>query len=114
MDDFKKQRFKLWRLGFYGTLPPQRIWLYVKIMRNLRNVDLQDFRRQLKRLECAGPEDLVAQGSSTIDPGVSSTLRVSLTLSEESQDPTRESLSDRILYAVVSREGVLARLFEQA
>ncbi|KAE8149083.1 hypothetical protein BDV25DRAFT_130646 [Aspergillus avenaceus] len=41
----------------FMQLPAQRVWLYLKIMRNLPNFDPKDFKKQVSELEIAGPED---------------------------------------------------------
>lgn len=60
-----KIRVKEVRQDFYTTLPAQRIWLYVKVSRNLPNFDLADFTRQLRPLELDGPEDIVVHRTSS-------------------------------------------------
>ena len=58
-DDPRKLRVKRVRQDFFITLAPQRIWLYVKLSRNLQNFDLEDFTRQVRPLVLDGPEDIV-------------------------------------------------------
>ncbi|GAB1207701.1 hypothetical protein APSETT445_006430 [Aspergillus pseudonomiae] len=58
-DDRLVVKFQLQQL--YITLPAQRVWLYVKIMRNLPNFDIRDFKKQIRELEINGPEDDVAK-----------------------------------------------------
>ena len=58
-DDKLKVKYQLKQL--YTTFPAQRVWLYVKIMRNLPNFDKRDFKKQIHELEIDGPEDDVAQ-----------------------------------------------------
>ncbi|OGM41362.1 hypothetical protein ABOM_009948 [Aspergillus bombycis] len=57
-DDRLDVKYQLQQL--YITFPAQRVWLYVKMMRNLPNFDSRDFK-QIRELEINGPEDDVAK-----------------------------------------------------
>jgi hypothetical protein len=46
------------------TLPPRSIWVYVKVMRNLRKLNPRDFNYLVAPLEHAGPEDEVVKSKS--------------------------------------------------
>ena len=54
---------KLVRQDFFASLPRQRVWLYLKIMRNLACFDLADFKKQVQPLDLEGPEDMIAVGT---------------------------------------------------
>ncbi|CAG8258086.1 unnamed protein product [Penicillium olsonii] len=43
--------------GFFVDFPPERLWLYLKISRNMNKFDDQDFTKQIIDLELEGPED---------------------------------------------------------
>ncbi|GMF71659.1 unnamed protein product [Aspergillus oryzae] len=58
-DDRLEVKYQLQQL--YMTFPAQRVWLYVKIMRNLPNFDERDFKKPIHELEINGPEDDVAK-----------------------------------------------------
>lgn len=58
-DDRLEVKYQLQQL--YMTFPAQRVWLYVKIMRNLPNFDERDFKKPIRELEINGPEDDVAK-----------------------------------------------------
>lgn len=58
----ERRRCKSVRTAFFATLPPQTIWLYLKALRNLKSFDNDDFTRQVRPLECEGPEDRVVGG----------------------------------------------------
>jgi hypothetical protein len=53
----EKRRCKTVRQQFYASLHPRRIWMYIKVIRNLASFDANDFERQIKPLQCEGPED---------------------------------------------------------
>ena len=57
---------KLKRQDLFASLPGQRVWLYLKIMRNLRNFDPADFKKQIRPLELEGPEDMIATSTYCI------------------------------------------------
>lgn len=57
---------KLKRQDVFASLPRQRVWLYLKIMRNLQNFDPADFKKQIRPLELKGPEDFVACSTYSI------------------------------------------------
>lgn len=52
-----KRRCKMVRQQFFASLHPRRIWLYIKVLRNLKSFDANDFTRQIRPLQCEGPED---------------------------------------------------------
>ena len=62
---------KLKRQDIFASLPRQRVWLYLKIMRNLKNFDPADFKKQVRPLELKGPEDLIATSRFCAFPGES-------------------------------------------
>ena len=43
--------------GFFMEFPLERLWLYLKISRNMNKFDDQDFTKQILDLELGGPED---------------------------------------------------------
>jgi hypothetical protein len=57
-----KNEIKYQRGQLYASLPVQRVWLYIKILRNLSNFDLDDFKKQIRPLELDGVEDNFAKG----------------------------------------------------
>ncbi|BAE66544.1 unnamed protein product [Aspergillus oryzae RIB40] len=63
-DDRLEVKYQL--LQLYLTFPAQRLWLYVKIMRNLPNFDERDFKKPIRELEINGPEDDVAKYQLTM------------------------------------------------
>ena len=44
----------------YATLPAERIWLYVKVLRNLPKLNPNDFTADLSELELDGKENEMA------------------------------------------------------
>ncbi|KAE8415364.1 hypothetical protein BDV36DRAFT_285387 [Aspergillus pseudocaelatus] len=63
-DDRLEVKYQLQEL--YMTFPAQRVWLYVKIMRNLPNFDERDFKKPIRELEVNGSEDDVAKYQLTM------------------------------------------------
>lgn len=51
------------RRDLFTSLPVQRVWLYVKIARNLPMFDVKDFKIQKEPLVLDGLEDRVALGT---------------------------------------------------
>jgi hypothetical protein len=42
---------------FLMSFPVERLWLFFKILRNLRHCDMDDISTRMPELELAGPED---------------------------------------------------------
>jgi hypothetical protein len=64
LDSGTRIRHKATRQRFFMTLPPRSIWVYVKVMRNLRKLNPRDFNYLVAPLEHAGPEDEVVKSKS--------------------------------------------------
>lgn len=58
-----KNVVKSHRQDIFTSLPIQRVWLYLKVSRNLSRFDLDDFMIQKEPLVLDGPEDIVAKTS---------------------------------------------------
>lgn len=50
------------RQTFFMTFPVERLWLYLKIARNMDKFDSDDFTVQIAELALSGPEDKYAKG----------------------------------------------------
>ncbi|KAI9927247.1 hypothetical protein MW887_003634 [Aspergillus wentii] len=53
----EKETVKLNRQKLFMNLPAERVWLYLKICRNMSKFDKDDFKMQISALEIEGIED---------------------------------------------------------
>ncbi|KAK5122225.1 hypothetical protein LTR85_004135 [Meristemomyces frigidus] len=58
----RKDRFRTWRDDSIMSSSTQRVWLFLKVLRNLCDLVSGDLTKQVEALELKGPEDSVAEG----------------------------------------------------
>lgn len=61
-EEASKRRVRQWCIDMFEDVPVRRVWLYLKLGRNLPNLNPDDFFDLRAPIELDGPEDEIAKG----------------------------------------------------
>lgn len=56
-----KKQVRQWCIEMFESVPARRVWLYLKLTRNISNLNPDDFNLLRAPLDMDGPEDGVAK-----------------------------------------------------